>query len=292
MSRTLAASEWRPRAQAHERRADAATAERRARVAVGEGHAVDDFMYEYYSTRPALLRRWHPGVGVALDDAPEHAAWRWYTTRADGAVEVDAAAFWAARGSTVDFVTGLVASTLSRRAALGCFGLHEWAMVYRDRETRHELPLRLGAEGTDAVVASHDVVCTHYDAFRFFTDQAAPRNAHALTRESQAAMEQPGCLHATMDLYKWCVKLAPAVPSELALDCFELAVEVRRLDMAASPYDVSGFGLEAVRIETPEGKREYAARQREFAARGEALRRRLLDACEAIRVAGLAAAPA
>ena len=35
----------------------------------------------------------------------------------------------------------------------------------------------------------------------------------------------------------------------------------------------------------PDGKREYAARQREFAARGEALRRRLLEACTAIRVA-------
>ena len=65
----------------------------------------------------------------------------------------------------------------------------------------------------------------------------------------------------------------------------ELAVEVRRLDMAASPYDVSAYGLEAVRIETPEGKSEYAARQREFSARGEALRRRLLEACDVIREA-------
>ena len=69
----------------------------------------------------------------------------------------------------------------------------------------------------------------------------------------------------------------PRCRRELTLDCFELAVEVRRLDMAASPYDVSAYGLEAVRIETPDGKREYAARQREFAARGEVLRRRLLD---------------
>jgi hypothetical protein len=183
----------------------------------------------------------------------------------------------------VDFVTGLVAATLSRRAALGCFGLHEWAMVYNDRDTRHDLPLRLGSDGTDAVVASHDIVCTHFDAYRFFTEAAVPRNAQALTRDNQPEMEQPGCLHATMDLYKWCSKLSPAVPAELTLDCFELAVEVRRLDMAASPYDVSRYGLEAVRIETPDGKRDYATRQREFAVRGEALRRRLLAACDAIR---------
>ncbi len=110
----------------------------------------------------------------------------------------------------------------------------------------------------------------------------------AIARETQMESEQPGCLHANMDLYKWCVKLTPAIPSELTLDCFELAVEVRRLDMAASPYDVSGFGLEAVRIETPAGKSEYAARQREFAVRGEVLRRRILDACEAIREAAAA----
>jgi len=279
---TLAQPQWRPRAQAFERRADALTAGRRSRVAQGETHAVDDFLYDYYSTRPALLRRWHPGVGVGLEGAQDHAGWRWYRTDGD-VTSVDAVAFWEARGGTVDFVTGLVAATLSRRAALGCFGLHEWAMVYREPATRHELPLRLGPAGTDAVVASHDVACTHFDAYRFFTDEAAPRNVHSLSRETQADMEQPGCLHATMDLYKWCAKLAPSVPSELTLDCFELAVEVRRLDMAASPYDVSRFGLEAVRIETPAGKREYAARQREFSTRGHVLRRRLLDACDAIR---------
>lgn len=281
---TLAESEWRPRAESFARRADALTAGHRERSARGQKHAIDDFLYDYYSTRPSLLRRWHPGVDVGLEAAPEHATWRWYRTDV-GVASVDAVAFWEARGSTVDFVTGLVASTLARKPALGCFGLHEWAMVYNDPDTRHNLPLRLGSAGTDAVVESHDIVCTHYDAYRFFTDAAVPRNALALSRETQVDMEQPGCLHATMDLYKWCSKLSPAIPSELTLDCFELAVEVRRLDMAASPYDVSGYGLEAVRIETPEGKSEYAARQREFSARGEVLRRRLLEACDAIREA-------
>jgi hypothetical protein len=82
-----------------------------------------------------------------------------------------------------------------------------------------------------------------------------------------------------MDLYKWAAKLCPAVPSDLQLDSFELAMEVRRVDMRASPYDVSRYGLEAIRVETPEGKREYAAYQRDFAARGAALRQRLLEAC-------------
>lgn len=280
----LSRAQWEPLARAHAQRADAVTAGHRERAATGRKHPVEDFLYEYYSTRPSLLRRWHPGVGVVLEDAPEHATWRWYTADASG-VFVDAAAFWQARGETVTFVADLLRRTAARPLGLGCFGLHEWAMVYRAGERRHPLPLRLGQDGTDAVVESNPLVCTHFDAFRFFTPQAVPLNAAQLTRADQIQREQPGCLHATMDLYKWAAKLAPAVPSELQLECFELALEVRHVDMQASPYDVSGLGLEAIAIETPEGKSEYAARQRDFAERGAELRERLIAACEAIRAA-------
>lgn len=278
----LPRAHWRELEREHHARADAITAARRTRAGRGETHEVDDFLYDYYGTRPARLRRWHPGVGVVLEGAEQHATWRWYRRDANG-VSVDAQAFWAARGATVDWVTGLLATTLAKPARLGCFGLHEWAMVYRDEDTRHTLPLRLGREGTDAVVESNPLDCTHFDAYRFFTPEAVPLNKRSLDRVTQASSENPGCLHATMDLYKWCAKLSPAIPSDLTLECFELAVDVRRLDMQASPYDVSGLGLEAVRIETPAGKRDYADRQRDFSIRGDSLRRRLLDACDRIR---------
>jgi hypothetical protein len=90
-------------------------------------------------------------------------------------------------------------------------------------------------------------------------------------------MEQPGCLHATMDLYKWAYKLAPATPSELLADCFALAADVRELDMRASPYDLSGWGYSPVPIETPAGRAEYAKAQAGFAERAAPLRARLLD---------------
>jgi len=163
--------------------------------------------------------------------------------------------------------------------------MHEWAMVYRaeEAERRHDLPLRLGKDGTDAAVEANPLVCTHFDAFRFFTPQAAPRNTTQPTRATQIDQEQPGCLHATMDLYKWCAKLAPAIPSERQQDCFELALEVRRVDMQASPYDVSRYGLPTIAVETPEGKREYAARQRDFASRGADLRNRILEGIRLLR---------
>ncbi|MEP7333201.1 MAG: hypothetical protein ABI692_14055, partial [Terracoccus sp.] len=148
---------------------------------------------------------------------------------------------------------------------------------------RHaDWPLRLGAEGTDAVVESHQIACSHFDAYRFFTPPAVPLNALSPTREGQAASEQPGCLHAGMDLYKWAHKLVPAVSSDLVMDCFDLAREIRGLDMRAAPYDLRELGYEPLLIETPEGKAQYAAEQRDFATRGLALRRRLVAAVDQV----------
>ncbi|MDD7968974.1 3-methyladenine DNA glycosylase [Actinomycetospora lemnae] len=274
----LDAQQWRARADAHAARADALTAGHRARRARGEAHPVEDFLYTYYPTRPSRLRRWHPGAGVVLADADERAAWRHYVADARG-VRVDHATLRAERAATITFVAGLLRATAARPAQLGCFGLHEWAMVYRDQHTRHPVPLRLGAAGTDAVVEAHRLRCSHHDAFRFFTADAAPRNAVTPTRERQVELEQPGCLHAGMDLYKWADKLGPLVPGELLLDAFTLARDIRVLDMRASPYDLADHGHNPVRIETPEGKAEYAAAQRRFAERGAAIRTRLLAVC-------------
>ena len=82
-----------------------------------------------------------------------------------------------------------------------------------------------------------------------------------------------------MDLYKHAFRLSPLVPSELVADCFELARDIRVLDMRAAPYDLSDLGFEPVRVETPEGKQEYAAAQRGFAERGAPLRERLMKVC-------------
>lgn len=272
------AAAWRAAADAHAARADALTADHRDRRARGERHAVEDFLFEYYPAKPAQLRRWHPGAGAGLapgaDGPAPHAGWRWYRADGDGVVTLDLDAFLADRGDTVRYVHALLSATAARPAATGCFGLHEWAMVYRQdgADRRHALPLRLGSAGTDAVVESHRIRCTHLDAFRFFTPEARPRNATQPTRESQVRDEQPGCLHANMDLYKWALKLGPLVPGALLLDAFELAAEIRRTDMQASPYDVTAYGLEPVAIETPEGKAEYVRRQRGFAERAAGLR--------------------
>jgi hypothetical protein len=285
-ARVVTRSEWEAAEAAHQARVDTATAAHLRRREDGRRHPVEDFLFTYYSHRPAQLRRWHPGPGVVLQGAAglPRAAWRFYRADADGVV-LDLESFAESRRDTVDFVARLVGSTLDRQGQYGCFGLHEWAMVYRleEEEVRHAgWPLRLGAAGTDAVVEAHQIRCSHYDAFRFYTPPARSLNLLQPTREAQPDLEQPGCLHAGMDLYKWAYKLSPAVPSELVMDCFDLAREIRELDMRASPYDLGELGYEPVPIETPQGKAEYAAAQRGFAARGQALRARLLGALEGL----------
>ena len=96
-----------------------------------------------------------------------------------------------------------------------------------------------------------------------------------LERTDQLSNEQGGCLHANMDLYKWAYKASPIVSSELTLRCFELAREIRTLDMQAAPYDLTQWDLQPVKIETTEGRAEYVRRQREFAAQAQSLRTEL-----------------
>jgi len=281
--KVLTPDEWQRFEAEHIIRVDAATAGHRTRRVTAVSHPVEDFLFTYYANSVTALRRWHPGAGVGLVHA-DREAWRFYRT--DGGVAaVDLDAYLTERGVRVATIRRLLAATLDRPASFGCFGLHEWAMLHHVDQAgvrHHDWPLRLGRAGTDAVVESHQVTCSHVDAFRFFTPTARPLNTLQPTRERQTELEQPGCLHAGMDCYKWAYQLVPAVPSELVMDCFDLARAIRVLDMRASPYDLRALGYEPVPIETREGKAAYVEAQRAFTQRSQELRRRLLAATAAL----------
>jgi hypothetical protein len=284
MASRLTQEQWRPLERAHHERVDAITAAHLSRRKGARTHPVEDFLFSYYMCTPGQLRRWHPGVGVALEGATERESWKLYRY-AGGAAGLDVEGFLATRSATVQLVRKLVSATAARPAYLGCFGLHEWAMVYQQAPGQHrhdQWPLRLGQAGTDDVVETHQIRCSHFDAFRFFTEPARSLNTLAPERDSQTTMEQPGCLHGGMDLYKWAYKLSPAIPSELTADCFDLARAVRELDMRASPYDLRALGYEPVQIETAAGKATYVDAQRTFADQANGLRQRLVDACDLI----------
>jgi hypothetical protein len=258
----LSPAAWAAAAAAHEARVDRYVAPHLQRRAAGVKHPVFDFLFTYYSFRPAQLRRWTPGFGADPAVTAEHVA---------------------SQRPLIDALHRLLTATAGRPGSFGCFGLHEWAMVYRlgDDETRHaDWPLRLGHQGTDAVVEEHRIACSHFDAYRFFTSPARPLNTLSPGRDDRPSYEQPACLHAGMDLYKHAFRLSPMISSDLVADCFELAWDIRVVDMRAAPYDLADLGFESIRIETSEGKAAYVAAQRSFAERGAPLRRRLIEECE------------
>jgi hypothetical protein len=275
---------WLPLREAHEQRVEPWIAPRLVRGIRGEKHPVDDFLFEYYGYRPGLLRRWHPGIGVALagEAAREYLGFSGYA-ECDGVITADPMRLSESRREGLRWLANFLGVTQARPPQFGCAGLHEWAMVFRADEVRHAAwPLRLSAAEIDEVITRHGLRCSHYDAFRFFTPEARPLNRWQPSRERTPELEQRGCLHTNMDLYKWSQKLAPFADSNLIAGCFALARDARELDMRASPYDLAALGFSPVRIETAEGRAEYEISQRALAARAQPLRSRSRRVCERV----------
>jgi hypothetical protein len=275
--RVIAREVWAAQREADLARVRPWAEDRVRRAARRERHPVYDFLFEYYSFRPGHLLRWSPGFGVVLEGATrDDVPWSEFVP-CGGGLTLPAAAFPEHRVGYLRWAAEHLAAVLAREPSFACMGLHEWAMVYREPAVRHPyVPLRLPRAEIDAVVDSQALLCTHYDAFRFFTREAAPRNRWELTRAATAEHDQPGCIHANMDLYRFAYKVEPFCPSELVADAFEVALAAREVDMRASPYDLSAYGFAAIPIETRAGREEYVELQRGIAARARPVRERLL----------------
>lgn len=217
---------------------------------------VYDFLFEYYRFSPAKLL--HCLSEIDKPASPSQ--------------------FPDSRRQGLEWVISLLNAIASRPIAIGCDGLHEWAMVYRQEEVRHpHLPLRLPRKELDAFVEASPIRCSHFDAFRFFTPEARPLNRIQPHSESRHEHEQGGCLHANMDVYRWAYSFHPWTSNRIVLDAFLLARDIRILDMQASPYDVTSLGFTPVAIETEAGRTEYRRQQIAFADRATALRGRLIE---------------
>lgn len=288
----LTEPEWRRRASCHRSRISELIDVYLDRRRRHQKDPVMDFLFEYYAFRPSRLRRWSPGLGVVLEGGgngepdideltPVPAA-----GGDAGGVSLDPGRFPENRKSAVDWIRGLLEQSAERKPAFGCFGMHEWAMVYRADTVRHDqLPLRMSEDELAAFVESRPLVCTHFDAFRFFTGKARPMNRYRLDREQFRQMEQPGCVHTNMDLYKWAFKMYPWISSDTIREAFELALEARYVDMKASPYDLSERGLEPIKIETEAGRMEYVERQRAIFEKSRPVRARLIGEYRDLREA-------
>ncbi|HZJ07833.1 MAG TPA: 3-methyladenine DNA glycosylase, partial [Nocardioidaceae bacterium] len=151
---------WRARRDHHHARVDAWVQPHLHRRKACQPHPVEDFLFTYYSHRPAALRRWHPGFGKVLtgEDAASYLELKGYVAVADGVTV--ALPFVETARPLLSSSHRLLTATADRPAQWGCFGMHEWAMVYGldQADVRHSAwPLRLGAAGTDEVVESNRI---------------------------------------------------------------------------------------------------------------------------------------
>jgi hypothetical protein len=288
-STSLARDQWMPRKERHQELVGRWADERVSRATVGIPDPVYDFLFTYYSFRPAYLKRWSPGPDIELQGAvPSDIDWPRDFQQTPVGWILPAHSFPKHRVPYLDWAITYLAQTTDRLPTFFCFGLHEWAMVYKINSPRHsQIPLRLSPKRIEEVVEQAELRCSHYDAFRFFTPEAVPRNRTQLTREQTTECDQRGCIHVTMDLYRFANKIAPWCSSELLAEAFLLAVDARTIDMRSSPYDLADRGFEPIRIEDPAGREEFVREQRRLAEKAQPIRARLLELYRYLRMARL-----
>ena len=238
-----------------------------------------DFLFEYYKFRPSHLKRWSPGIGVVLEVENEEALPKISEfSVSESTAWLNPDYFPQKRERAVRWMLGLLENTDDSKPFYGCFGMHEWAMVYRVDKVRHnQIPLRLSDDEIAEFVESRPLLCTHFDAFRFFTEKAKPLNRNELSRDTFQETEQSGCIHTNMDLYKWAYKLHPWVSGEMVREAFYLAKFARTIDMKASPYDLREYELEPIKIETETGRKEYLVKQKEIHEKAVPVRKKLIQ---------------
>lgn len=282
----LSEHEWQTKASTHYEEVIQWTQPHRSRRGSHTKHPVYDFLFTYYPFSLGKLEQWHPGYRSALEiitaDTPTVYQTKYYT-RLDNLVFLNADALKEKEIKRIRWIHNLLKLTQSRPANFSCFGMHEWAMVYQtgkagvDLRHRESAPLRFSQEETDRIVESRPIRCSHFDAFRFFTPPAIKFNKLQPTLDKRDEFEQSGCLHTNMDLYKWASKCMPWVGSHLLWKCFRLALQTRELDMRASPYDLSEYGYQPVKIETQEGRVEYEILQRKITQKAQILREKIIE---------------
>jgi hypothetical protein len=263
--------------------------ERRSR---NTSHPVYDFLFTYYAFPPGRLEQWHPGINVKLAAPPhaenDHETAERYQRFADDVrylcsdccISLKPPHLTQSLHRRLPWVIALLSRIQNTPARFGCFALHEWAMVYKlPEERRHAgYPLRVTPDQLEEVVDTQKLRCTHFDAYRFFTPEAAPQNLFHLHSDTRMEFEQGGCIHASMDLYKWAFLFSPWVGSELLRECFLLAIRARELDMRSSPYELSSLGFAPIPIETESGRNEFVQAQRDLANSASQVRQKLKTA--------------
>lgn len=276
-------------------------------------HPIYNFLHRYYRYSTSDLLAYSPGLNVTLSCAAEddihvrewlHPRFLYRDTKhntASYSLEILRKSLTADKRlgrEDLKHSLNVLISSNSRPPFFGCFGYHEWAMLYSGGEParqnngpgamkKHQnLQLRLSQKQIDDVVESGPIRCTHYDAWRFFQPRAQTFNvANPLTRQNQSQYEQPGCIHANMDLFKYAYHLYPIVSSSLLHRALDIAIAARKMDMRASPYDCSEFEEcqdGPILVETKEGRAQYIREQESLFRAAAPVRQELMQLYSAV----------
>lgn len=284
MTTPLLKHEWEKRSEIHFERVHTFAQACRKRASRREKHPIYDFLTKYYQFSLGKFEKWKPGLNQLIQAGdPEKFPEPQYKYE-NGFCQIDSSTLSEKERQRHAFTLSLLRITQSRPGLFSCYGLHEWAMVYTGGDVRHResAPFRLSQSEIDEVVRSRPLVCTHFDAFRFFSPNSQPFNKHQPTLHDREKLEQPGCIHANMDLYKWAFKSSPWTSSDLHWECFQLALKAREIDMRASPYDLSEWNYEPICIETDAGRTEYIKEQKKLEEAGKELRQKLITNLEVL----------
>lgn len=249
-----------------------------------------NFLSDYYGFKGSKgvkrLLRWSPGScileGVQESDFATVLPLRGLSSYETGIAIYDPLALQTINPAPFLWYRNVLSKTLHAEPILHCYGLHEFAMQYGDAVHHYQsLTLRVEQDVIKSTVERKGVHCTHVDALQYFTKDALPLNVHEqYKRSDQLRWEQPACVHSQMDLIQYGMRLQPFVDARLIRDIIAVVLEARKLDVAASPYDATPYGLSPVPVETKEGRKLYRKRQTEIMRQAQPLRKDLLEAYE------------
>ena len=273
-----------------------------------KNHPIYNFLHTYYDFSVKELTHFSPGINCLLEDVQEQditndilhpkfltqlqvestepeKSLSYYSLQKLTEHSLESSAGSRYRRRHLEFNRDDLQNTLNKQPFFGCFGFHEWAMLYSGRrdpsqsKPHQKLKLRVPQETIDKLVETQGVLkCTHYDAWRFFRFESRDWNSITpITREQQPQYEQPACIHANMDLFRYAAQIYPMIPSSLLLDALRVAIHARTIDIRASPYDATAFTEceQPICVETPEGRREYFLEQEKLYQRAKEVRQQL-----------------
>ena len=278
---SLSREEWQGCREADLGRVRPWAEDRVRRMARGEKHPVHDFLFEYYSFRPAHLLRWSPGVDVRLRgrDRGRRRLGRVRAVRRRPR-SFPHSAFPATARSYLHWAVQLPERGRRRGSRRSrCLGLHEWAMVYRDPNVRHPyVPLRLGRAETDAVV---ETPAAALHALRrvplLHPGRGAPQPAGPHPRDDHRP--RPARLPARR---RWtCTSSRTRWPRSARRPSWRTPSSWRprpgSWTCGPAPTTSPPTATRRSAIETREGREEYVAAQRELERRSRPVRERLTE---------------